>query len=118
MPRIDKWGLLPKGHTGPRDNPFLVAPRTEGPEVEASGAVVVELAGVHAPQQSIPAAPVGDGDALPQGVPTTPSAGGITPSSSRSTSSLRTPRKRGMYGSYSGSAWRALKRRKWIAVDE
>lgn len=31
MPRFDHWGLLPEGHEGPRDNPFLVVPGPGGP---------------------------------------------------------------------------------------
>ena len=36
MPIFDEWGIVPKGHRGPRPNPWAVEPETmgEGPEPE------------------------------------------------------------------------------------
>ena len=36
MPIFDEWGIVPKGHRGPRPNPWVVEPETmgEGPEPE------------------------------------------------------------------------------------
>lgn len=40
MSRFDEWGLLPEGHTGPRDNPFLATPGAGGSLSETPLAVM------------------------------------------------------------------------------
>ena len=42
MPCFGQWGLLPEGHEGPQDDPFLVLPEPEGSASETSRATTVK----------------------------------------------------------------------------
>ena len=44
MARFDEWGLLPKDHEGPHDNPLLVTTTHGGPEVRGRELVMGERA--------------------------------------------------------------------------
>lgn len=121
MPRFNQWGLLPAGHEGPQDNPFLVAPEQEG----SMGAT------------SLAATAGGDDNPSPRAAQRRTSVsscgGGVAPPGGGATSfgmmdSVRSPKMaipgppdpagRARPEGGSGALPKALKKRKWVALDE
>jgi hypothetical protein len=117
MPRFDEWGLLLEGHEGPRENPILAAPVLAGPVARVPADATGEQASPSAPEVTAYSSaggvgvPLMDASAAPTGRGSSPASGVPLPN-------LGVPRKRKGLESHRGDTSRALKKRKWIAVDE
>lgn len=121
MPRFDQWGLLVEGHDGPRDNPFLVVPVPE----ESIGAVSQATAGEgddnSSPQVARQDTPMlvgvgdvalsGDGATIADAMSTVPSLKALIPG-------LHALVRRARAESGTGALPKALKKRKWVTMDE
>lgn len=117
MPRFDEWGLIPKGHVGPRDNPLVVVPSASGPGAAMSAA---PAEGRAEPSVVCPLAPTlpHEGEVPSVGPSAARDARSCAPSPRGAASGIPACRKRGQTESGADSSLQSLKRRKWVATDE